>query len=55
MSAAKRRGRPPRSKASATERLELRLTIDERKRLERAAGDHPLAEWVRNAALTAAR
>lgn len=49
-----RRGRPPRSPKPATERLELRLTVDENKRLLRAAGDRPLGEWVREVALACA-
>jgi hypothetical protein len=48
------RGRPPRSDTAATERLELRITADERAAWERAAGDAPLSVWLRDLANLAA-
>lgn len=49
-------GWPPRSlSGAATERLEIRLTTDELRQLRRAAGNRPLATWVRETLLAAAR
>jgi uncharacterized protein (DUF1778 family) len=48
------RGRPPRSDTAATERLELRITADERAAWERAAGAEPLSVWLRDLANHAA-
>jgi hypothetical protein len=48
-------GRPRRSAQLATERVTLRLTKAERVELERAAGDLSLSDWIRDAALAAAR
>lgn len=40
-------GRPPRADKAAEERIEVRLTADERRSWERAAGDVSLSEWIR--------
>jgi hypothetical protein len=47
---ARKPGRPPRSDKPATERIEVRLTKDERKAWERAAGKRTLSDWLRDIA-----
>ena len=49
-----KRGRPSRSKTPADNRLTIRLTDDELARLQRAAGDQPISDWLRDVALEAA-
>ncbi len=43
----KKPGPKPRAGKTADGRIELRVTPDERKAWERAAGDRPLSEWIR--------
>lgn len=41
------RGRPPLAEGERPARLYVRLTAELREEIERARGDQPLAEWVR--------
>lgn len=48
-----KRGRPRRSARLASERITIRLTKDERVKIERAAGDVAVSDWIRDVALAA--
>ena len=41
-------GRPPRAGTAAVAQISVKVTADERTAWEQAAGDQPLAKWMRD-------
>lgn len=48
-------GRPPRAGKTATERFEMRVTVDEIRAWTKAAGEQTLSDWLRTLANQAAK
>ena len=48
-------GRPPRANKAATARIELRVTPQEKRTFERAAGDKTVSDWLRDLGKEAAK